>query len=71
MNDQLRTGSLICLGKTTYAIFPMVTLDQYLDVQRGTLGQLFLLPNNQSLTRTSYISTLKKPFRNYTWSIAI
>ena len=71
MNDQLRTGSLICLGKTTYAIFPMDMLVQYLAVQGDTLGQLFLLPNKQSLTRASFISTLKKPFRNYIWSIAI
>ena len=49
MDDQLRTGTLIYLGKTTYAIFPIDTLVQYLAVQGGTLDNyLCYLTSNHS-----------------------
>ena len=38
----------------------MYLLVQYLAIRGITLGQLFLLPNNQSLTGASFRSALKK-----------
>ena len=41
----------------------MDALVQYLAIQDGTLGPLFLLPNNQSLTGELFRSALKKVFQ--------
>ena len=41
----------------------MDALVQYLAVRGGTPGPLFLLPNNQSLTRALFSSALKKAFQ--------
>ena len=62
-NDQFRTGTTICLGKSTYTVCPVDALVQYLAVRGGTPGPLFLLPNNQSLTRALFSSALKKAFQ--------
>ena len=61
-NDQFRTGTTICLGKSTYTVCPVDALVQYLAVRGGTPGPLFLLPNNQSLTRALFSSALRKAF---------
>ena len=61
--DQFRTGATIYLGKTTHAICPVTALVQYLAMRGGTPGPLFLLPNNQTLTRTSFTSALNKTFQ--------
>ena len=61
--DQFRAGATIYLGKTTHAICPVTALVQYLAMRGGTPGPLFLLPNNQSLTRTSFNSALNKTFQ--------
>ena len=62
-NDQFRTGTTICLDKTTYTVCPVYALVQYLVIRGGTPGPLFLLPNNQSLTRELFSSALKKAFQ--------
>ena len=62
-NDQFRAGTTICLGKTTHTVCPVDALVQYLVVQGGTPGPLFLLPSNQSLTRASFSSALNKAFQ--------
>ena len=61
-NDQFRAGTTICLGITTHAVCPVDALVQYLAIQGGTLGLLFLLPNNQSLTRALFRSPIKKAY---------
>ena len=62
-NDQFRTGSTICLGKTNHAVCPVEALVQYLAIRGGTSGPLFILPNNQSLTRASFSSAINKAFQ--------
>ena len=70
-NDQFRTGTIICLGKTTHAVCPVDALVQYLAIRGDTPGSLFLLPNNQSLTRALFRLALKKAFfKSYIWTIA-
>ena len=49
--------------KTTHTVCPVDALVQYLAIQGGTPGPLFLLPNNQSLTRASFSSALNKAFQ--------
>ena len=63
-NDQFRKGHTIYLGKTTHTVCPVDALVHYLAIQGGTPGPLFLLPNNQSLTRASFSSALKKAFQD-------
>ena len=62
-NDQFRKGHAIYLGKTTHAVCPVDALVQYLAIRGGIPGPLFLLDNNQSLTRASFSSALKKAFQ--------
>ena len=69
-NDQFRTGTTICLGKTIHAVCPVDALMHYLAIQGDTSGPLFLVSNNQSLTRASFRASLKNLFKNYTWTIA-
>ena len=54
-NDQFRTGITIFLGKTTHKVCPVDALVQYLAIQGGTPGPLFLVPNYQSLTSQSIV----------------
>ena len=61
-SDHFRTGTIICLGKTTHAVCPVDALVQYLAIRGGTPGSLFLLPNNQSLTTALFRLALNKAF---------
>ena len=63
--DQFRAATTIhiYLGETTHAICPVTALVQYIAMHGGTPGPLFLLPNNQSLTGTSFRSALNKTFQ--------
>ena len=45
-NDQFRTGTTICLGKTNHAVCPVEALVLYLAIRGGIPGPLFILPNN-------------------------
>ena len=62
-NDQFRTGTTICQGKTTHTVCPVDALVQYLAIRGDTLGLLFLLPNNQTLIQASFRSALNKAFQ--------
>ena len=62
-NDQFRTGATISLGKTTHAVCPVDALVQYIAIQGGTPGSLFLVSPNQSLTRALFSAALKKAFQ--------
>ena len=61
--DQFRKGTQICLGKTTHAICPVHPLVLYLVRRGGTLGPLFVWPNNKALTRASFSSALNKALK--------
>ena len=61
--DQYRQGTHIYLGRTDHQVCPVKALIRYLDRRGGRPGPLFILPTNQSLTRTTFRGALNAIFQ--------
>ena len=61
--DQYRQGTHIYLGRTSHSVCPVKALIHYLDRHGGRPGPLFMLPNNQLLTRATFSAALNEIFQ--------
>ena len=61
--DQYRQGTHINLGRTSHPVCPVKALIHYLDRRGGRPGSLFMLPNNQLLTRATFSAALNGIFQ--------
>ena len=63
--NQYRQGTHIYFGRTSHPVCPVMALIHYLDRHGGRPGPLFMLSNNQLLTRATFSAAINEIFQKF------